>query len=99
MEGRDIELDRLLLPFRKISASEVEIRAWQRAIENERMQTPNRYWLPRSGFSYAAQIAASLIIGIFIGGYLFSTNGKGTLALTGENDFSATIEYVVAKAE
>lgn len=95
MDKRDKELDLLLSPLRENFENELQLKRWQLAVQRELKHSLQIIRRPR--ILQFSKIAASFLIGIVIGGLLFSGEYQsGKFAMNMQP--SATIEYIYAKA-
>ena len=97
MSDRDKELDSLLEPLQKKSVSELQIYKWKSAIKKELEK--NRKSIFKINWAWQiSQIAASVLLGIIIGKFVFDSPDKESYLLAKKMEPSATYEYIYAKS-
>ena len=97
MNDRDKELDSLLEPLQKKSVSELHIHRWKLAINRE-LKKNRRANLQLNWGWPISQIAASILLGIIIGKFVFDSPDKGSYLLAKKMEPVATYEYIYAKS-
>lgn len=96
MNNRDEELDQLISPFRKINVSELQIKKWKLAVEND-----NKIKVFKRDFKVLNlfQLSTALIVGLVLGGVLVGAQKTKDSHFSENNESNATIELIYAKAE